>query len=130
MTLTHICLLVEDVARMLHFYQDTLGMEVLNNYGVYVELRANDNLKLALFTRKSMEEALPAVRTGQVNGHRAYIEFHVDRLDDFCNTLQAKGVQFLSEPVDRPDWGIRTAYITDPDGNLVELYESLQTRAE
>src|SRR5947209_974912 len=121
MTLTHICLLVEDVARTLHFYQDVLGLDVINNWGEYAELKANENLKLSLFTRKGMEEALPTLRMGQVNGHRAYIEFQVGKLDDFCNTLRAKGTQFASEPADHPDWGIRTAYITDPDGNLVEL---------
>lgn len=124
--LTHICLLVEDVQRALHFYQDTLGLEVLNNYGVYVELRANENLSLALFARQSMQEVLPSVQISQVSGHRAYIEFHIDKLDDFCNTLRSKGVQFVSELTDRPDWGIRTTYLTDPDGNLVELYRGLQ----
>ena len=123
--LTHISLLVEETLRSLQFYHDIFGLEVLNNYGDYAELKANENLKLSLFTRKAMAEALPSVTASQVNGHRAVLEFHVDKLDDFCNTLRTKGVQFVSEPTDRPDWGIRTAYVEDPDGNLIDLFESL-----
>src|SRR6266705_2130600 len=125
MLLTHISLLVEDMSRSLQFYHDIFGLQVLNNYGDYAELKANENLKLSLFTRKAMAEALPSVTASQVNGHRAVLEFHVDKLDDFCNALRTKGIQFASEPTDRPDWGIRTAYVEDPDGNLIDLFESL-----
>ena len=125
LTLTHISLLVEDVQKALIFYSDSIGLEVIENHGGYAELRANAHMKLSLFDHKAMEEALPMVHASAVNGHRAVIEFSVDALDDFCATLRAKGVMFVSEPTDRPDWGIRTAYIQDLDGNLISLYKSL-----
>ena len=28
-------------------------------------------------------------------------------------------------PTDRPDWGIRVAYVRDPDGTLIGLFRSL-----
>jgi len=123
--LTHISLLVEDVSKALHFYHDTLGMEITDNSPDYAALRANENLKLSFFSRKAMEEALPSVRASQVNGHRSVIEFHVDQLNDLYKTLSIKGVQFISEPTDHPDWGIRTTYFEDLDGNLIELFEEL-----
>ena len=124
-TLTHISLLAQDVPATLHFYQDMLGLEVINNYGDYAELKGNEQLKLSLFDRKAMEEALPSVQASAVNGHRSVLEFHLDELDTFCDSLRAKGVQFVSEPTDRKEWGIRTAYIQDPDGNLINLFQSL-----
>jgi catechol 2,3-dioxygenase-like lactoylglutathione lyase family enzyme len=125
LTLTHISLLVEDVQRTLHYYQDILGLDAVNNDGDYAELKANDNLKLSLFNRKAMEEVLPTIHASQINGHRSVLEFKLDALDAFCETLRTKGVQFVSEPQDRKDWGIRTAYIQDPDGNLINLFQSI-----
>ncbi len=123
--LTHISLLVEDVQRALHFYQDNLGLEVIENLGSYATLRANENLKLSFFPRSAMQEALPSVPISPAHGYRTVLEFFVQELDNVYNTLRDKGIQFVSEPTDHPDWGIRTAYFTDLDGNLVELYKNL-----
>lgn len=124
-TLTHISLLAQDVPTTLRFYQETLGLEVINNYGDYAELKGNEQLKLSLFDRKAMEEALPTVKASAINGHRSVLEFKLDALDAFCDSLRSKGVQLVSEPTDRKDWGIRTAYIQDPDGNLINLFQSI-----
>ena len=124
--LTHISLLVEDVQRALHFYQDNLNLEVIENLGSYATLKANENLKLSFFPRSAMQEALPSVSISPADGYRTVLEFFVQELDNVYTTLRDKGVQFVSEPTDHPDWGIRTAYFTDLDGNLVELYRSLE----
>jgi len=47
--------------------------------------------------------------------------FHVDSVDEYYNYLSEKGVQFINEPHDRKDWGIRVAHFRDPDGNLIEI---------
>lgn len=125
LTLTHISLLVENVQKALIFYTDSLGLKVLSDHGGYAELQANEQMKLSLFDRKAMEEALPMVQASAINGHRSVLEFRIDTLDSFCATLHTKGVSFVSEPTDHPDWGIRTAYIQDPDGNLISLYQNL-----
>jgi len=125
-TLTHISLLVEDVQMALHFYRDNLGLEVIENLGDYATLKANENLKLSFFPRKAMQETLPSVHLSPVNGYRTVLEFFVEELDSVCKTLEAKGIQFVSEPTDHPDWGIRTAYFIDLDGNLVELFRNLE----
>jgi lactoylglutathione lyase len=124
--LTHISLLVEDVQRALHFYQDNLGIEVIENQGTYATLKASEDLKLSFFSRSSMQEVLPSLQISPAHGYRTVLEFFVQELDNVYNTLRDKGVQFVSEPTDHPDWGIRTAYFTDFDGNLVELYRSLE----
>src|SRR6266516_3297016 len=124
--LTHISLLVEDVQRALHFYQDNLNLEVIENLGSYATLKANENLKLSFFPRSAMQEALPSLSISPAHGYRTVLEFFVQELDNVYTTLRDKGGQFVSEPTDHPDWGIRTAYFTDLDGNLVELYRNLE----
>ena len=37
-----------------------------------------------------------------------------------CETLQARGVELLNGPMDRP-WGIRTASFRDPGGYIWEI---------
>lgn len=53
------------------------------------------------------------------------IILEVDSVDKTANQLKKNGVELETEPQDRPEWGIRTAHLRDPDGNLLELYESL-----
>jgi catechol 2,3-dioxygenase-like lactoylglutathione lyase family enzyme len=45
----------------------------------------------------------------------------VPDVDKAFEELRRKDVTFITEPQDRSDWGIRTAHLRDPDGNLIEL---------
>ena len=53
------------------------------------------------------------------------ISFSVDNVDETFVALKAKGVTFISEPTDMPDWGMRTLYLRDPEENLIELFTPL-----
>ncbi len=53
----------------------------------------------------------------------AHIAFGVDDLDDFCQRLAQQGVHILQAPVDN-----QYAYIQSPDGLVVELLQTKQTR--
>ena len=41
---THTWLLVESMPQALHFYHETLGLEIASDLGVFVELKANPNV--------------------------------------------------------------------------------------
>jgi catechol 2,3-dioxygenase-like lactoylglutathione lyase family enzyme len=120
--LTHIWLLVEDMPRALGFYRDTLGVDVLNDLGDFVELKANEHFQLSLFTRAAMQASEPGIAIGPVGGQHAALAFEVDALDAYCVRLRAKGVGFVSDETNHPEWGLRTAFLHDPDGNLICLY--------
>jgi lactoylglutathione lyase len=47
--------------------------------------------------------------------------FAVEDVDKAWNELRKKGIQFVANPTDRPEWGIWTAHFTDPDGNIIEI---------
>jgi hypothetical protein len=51
--------------------------------------------------------------------------FEASDLDSKVQSLKARGVEFVADLEDRPDWGIRTAHLRDPEGNLIELNSPL-----
>ena len=57
------------------------------------------------------------------------VSFSVDNLDETFADLKAKGVTFITEPTDMPDWGMRTLYLRDPEENLIELFTPLADRS-
>jgi catechol 2,3-dioxygenase-like lactoylglutathione lyase family enzyme len=125
MELTHIWLLVEDMPRALGFYRDTLGLAVAADLGGFVELNANEHFLLSLFLRSAMGDSEPGIALSPVAGQHAALIFEVKGLDAYCADLRAKGAEFASAEADHPEWGMHTAFLRDPDGNLLCLYESL-----
>lgn len=123
--LTHTWLLVEDMPRALGFYRDTLGLPVVTDLGQYVELQVNERFVLSLFERAAMAAAEPGITISPVSGQRAALVFTVAALDDYCAELRAKGVVFESDEADHADWGIRAAFLRDPDGALLCLHHNI-----
>jgi lactoylglutathione lyase len=126
--LTHVRLLVRDFPACFRFYRDALGFEVLwgDEGGRYADFRAGQAI-VALYRRDLMAEAVGETEKpseAEVQDRAALI-FAVDDVDGTYKNLRTKGVEFVTEPVDRPDWGIRTAHFRDPDGNLLEIYRDL-----
>lgn len=122
-------LLVRDFAVCFRFYRDTLGFSVAfgEETDVYADFKTGE-VTLALFDRGAMAEAvgtaaLPPTSTAQ---DTVALCFAVDDVNQTCDDLRAKGVSFVTEPQDRPDWMIRTAHFRDPDGNLLEVFSLLQ----
>jgi catechol 2,3-dioxygenase-like lactoylglutathione lyase family enzyme len=126
--LTHVRLLVEEYRACFRFYKEIIGLEVAwgNEETGYAEFEAG-NVRLALFGRGEMASVvgssdLPEDLKGQ---DTVAVVFRVDDVDQFCAKLQNVGVELLTEPEDRVDWGIRTAHFRDPDGNLLEINRRL-----
>jgi lactoylglutathione lyase len=121
-------LLVTNFEDCFHFYHDVLGFDYQagDETGPYVEFKTGDTL-LALFDRGYMALVVGAGGKAQETDcqDRAALIFSVDNVDEAYRNLQIKGVSFLTEPKNRPDWGIRTAHFRDPAGNLLEIYSPL-----
>ncbi len=80
LALTHVWLLVENMPRSLHFYQETLGLEVASNLGEYVELNVNENFILSLFERAALQSGEPGLALSPVSGQHATLAFEVKSL--------------------------------------------------
>jgi lactoylglutathione lyase len=118
--LTYVRLLVRDYVRCFSFYRDVLGLEV--TYGDaasgYADLRAGEGSMLALFDRSEQESAVEL----RPPGDGTLLVFGVDDVDAFVATHDDF---VLGPPRDRADWGIRVAYLRDPDGNLLEVNQQI-----
>ena len=122
---THVRLLVSDLKACFRFYRDVLEFDVLwgDEEGSYASFKT-DRTILALFKRQAMAEVIgSADKPSHVDCQdRVALIFEVDVA---YQQLRDKGITFVTEPLDRPDWGIRTAHFRDPDGNLIEIYNNL-----
>lgn len=129
MQLDNVRLLVTRFDDCFRFYRDVLGLKV--TWGElgrsYASFEAGQGKTLSIFDRKEMAKAigtsdLPLTAETQ---DRFVLVFTVDDLEKTVARLRSCGVSLLTDIQDRPEWGIRTAHLRDPDGNLLELIVNL-----
>jgi len=131
MYLSHPRLLVLNFAECFRFYKDVMGFQVTwgdenDSYASFSE-GERQLPTLALYRRGDMAEVigtanLPAEATCQ---DRVALIVEVEDIDGTFKDLSKQGVEFVLPPQDFVDWGIRAAYLRDPDGNLIELSGAL-----
>lgn len=137
MRLVCVRILVSDFVAAAAFYQDVLRLhpkyvDEAISYGYFlmdenadeeaagIELVSLDGMLEVLPERGGM--ALPQLRTGGT-----VLNIKVDDVDGEYVALVERGAQSISGPVDRAEWGARTAHIADPEGNIIEIYSPLAT---
>ncbi len=127
MRLSYVRILVDRFPESFRFYKDILGLQLLwgDENNVYAEFQASDGTRLAIFKRELAEAAVP-VRHEDGNVRRFMVVFEVEDVDAAVEEIEGRGVAAVGAPVDRPDWGVRTAHFFDPDGNLVEINTPLK----
>lgn len=112
MDLDHVYYTTADMDRAVAFYQDVVGLRLLQRYdGNWAEFDAGP-VKLALH---GTTEGAPAQTGGATAG------FRVEDLDTARADLKGRGVEFVHEG-EVEGYG-RFALFADPDGNLIELIE-------
>ena len=126
--LAHLNFVTNDLERIIDFYVNKLGMQVkftLNNredkpFGYY--FACGDSTFLEFFDQAMAAEVWGG-RVEELNIGTRYKHFclEVTGLDEFCETLKSRGVivSAISLGMDNS----RQAWITDPDGNAIELME-------
>ena len=127
LTFTHSRLLVPNYRDCFRFYRDVLGFAIEwgDEDGTYADFRTGETT-LALFDRAVMAEVVGAGDEPRVAAPRDEVTlvFGVESVDETYEGLHAD-VAFITEPHDRPGWGIRVAHFRDPAGTLVEINEPL-----
>lgn len=131
MKFSNVRLLVKDYEKCFKFYTEQLGLEaVFNIEGCYGSFKVAENIEgLAIFSSDFMA---PVVGNGEKDQptncrEKMMVSFEVDSVDETFKTLSAKGVEFISQPTDMADWGMRVVYLRDPEENLIELFTPLKT---
>lgn len=117
-------IMVKDMPTMVRFYRDVLGFEIRedeNATNVYLE---KDGTLFLLYRRSDFEKMTNHSfgYTDQINGHYE-IALSVENyaaVDATFQEIVAKGAVPVMEPATM-EWGQRTCYVADPEGNLVEI---------
>ncbi len=120
----HIGLFVENMEKMVGFYQDVLGLEASWDGGPYAEFKVNDG-GLFMFDRKSFSESMKQPYLAP-RGYNTTMEIGIGvpscaDVDKEYERLTTLGVVSLTgEPVMQP-WGQRNFFFADPEGNFIEI---------
>ena len=123
--LDHLVLTVRDIPKSLDFYSRVLGMQpVVFGQGRHALSFGQQKINL----HQAGAEFEPKA-THPLPGSADLCFIVNDRLDDVIEHLQALGVSILEGPVVRTGarGPIRSIYLLDPDLNLIELSNSMET---
>lgn len=111
---------VRDIQRSKAFYQQTIGLKVLEDFGSFVLFETG----FAIHEGSSLEETVwrKASDTSEPYGRRnLLLYFEHDDVDAAFQNI-APHVELI-HPVERQAWGQRVFRFYDPDGHAVEVGE-------
>lgn len=121
-------LLVKDWKACFLFYKEVIEFDVavVDEEAGYAEFKAGD-MRLTLFRRQEMAQMIhnadkPAHAECQ---DTVALVFVVQDLEEEYQRLRHKGVHFTAAPMNNPYYGMKTAYLRDPDSTLIGLYQFL-----
>jgi catechol 2,3-dioxygenase-like lactoylglutathione lyase family enzyme len=130
MKFNNVRLLVKDYKKCFEFYTEKLGLEAAWNLeGCYASFKVADGIEgLALFVSDLMAPTVGNAEKTQPAGYRekSMVSFEVENVDEAYQTFLEKGVDFINQPADMHEWGMRVAYLRDPEENLIELFTPLK----
>lgn len=114
---------VNDLEKMVKFYRDIIGLETDWN-GEPAASFESGNCSLVMYGRDDFEKLLSTKLTYPtgLNGTMV-IGFNQKSYDDVDKTykrLADAGVKIITKPATN-QWGQRTCYVADPEGNLLEI---------
>ncbi|MDR3585003.1 MAG: VOC family protein [Desulfosporosinus sp.] len=115
---------VKDLKVMIEFYRDILGVGIeWDGNGPHAEFR-HEGIRFMMYERKELPGYLGA-EVSYPNGINGTFELAID-LPEFSDVdLEFKrvidsGAIPVVYPRNEP-WGMRTSYVLDPEGNLIEI---------
>lgn len=119
-----VVLAVRDVAACAAFYQQVLNFDIDTLYEApaYATL-TRGSMRLSLAEQNHVADDLPAyTMTVPADAHRPSAMLVVETEDCAALTedVRARGARIVSE-VFRPPWGGARSFLSDPEGNLIEL---------
>jgi lactoylglutathione lyase len=124
--LNFIVLIVRDVRASATFYRDALGATVKSEVADknYIELSLG-SISLALITTDTLRDVTPSIplcHPNPTSNHSTFISFICDDLSTKLKQVITCRGTVQQEPRPVP-WGGTLAFVQDPDGHLIELFQ-------
>ena len=115
---------VEDINIMVDFYEKVIGLEIdWNGEGPYAEFN-HDGIRFSMYSRRELPHLLGQTPDfpQKLNGtfELAINVGEPENVDIKFRELVSKGGKPVYPPRDEP-WKMRSAMISDPEGNLIEI---------
>ena len=84
-----------------------------------------DDIRLNLIKRQSMANIIGSTEELSLENapDNLALIFTTTDLEQTCTELEKQSVTFITKPTYRPQWGIKTVYLRDPDNNLIGIYQ-------
>ena len=126
--LQHIAVIVSDLDAAKLFYGDALGLPEVPRpaafkFGGAWFAIGNDAIHLIVQADTTQTDAPPDPGPGYFHGFSTHYAFEVDDLDELMSRLESHGYPIEVGPLRRGD-GARQTYYRDPDGHVLEFFES------
>jgi len=119
----------ENAQRLVHFYQDVIGLEPFASFGSATFLKIDDDFNghpqlLAIFDKShtfSGPKEMQADKADVTSGTLHHFAFVLEKEDFLAEQerLRTSGIEL--QYAEHPRFGWRSVYMFDPDGNSVEL---------
>ena len=123
---TGVCIFAENMDRMVCFYRDILGFEADWDGGAFAEFfTAGGRLSFFMYSKEEFVKAInedyrPADGLNQTFEIGMWLPTYED-IDEEYERLSKLDVKFpAGGPITYP-FGIRNFYVSDPEGNLLEI---------
>ncbi len=117
--LAHVCFVVSDLQKSLEFYRDGLGLKEAFDF------RADDGRRFGVYLhvggRNFIELFEGQLNTPAEKQSFRHICLEVDDIEATVADLQARGIEV--SPITLGKDHSYQAWITDPDGNRIELHQ-------
>jgi len=130
MKFSNVRLLVKNYKECFRFYTEKLGLEPIwgDEDGCYASFKVAEGIEgLAIFVSDFMAPEVGNADKVQPKDCRekSMISFEVENVDETYQTFLTKGIHFINQPTDMPDWGMRVVHLRDPEENLIEFFTPL-----
>lgn len=131
MHVDHIGLSVGDLDAQLAWYQRAFGFEATAPFEVTaIGLRGAfllgpDDVAIELLERQGSTHTTPATSAPEdlLTQGWAHLCFRVADVDETFAQLVTAGAIVVGEPGPSPEPGVRFAFVTDPEGNFIEILD-------
>jgi catechol 2,3-dioxygenase-like lactoylglutathione lyase family enzyme len=119
-TLDYVVLLCQDIALMKTFYHDVLGFPIHRDWDNWIEMQVG----AVLLTLRKRGRPYDGPKSFGSAGVQLAFRVAPQKVQTCYEELLAKRVQILEPPRDW-DYGHRTLFFKDTEGNILEIYAEI-----